>query len=88
MTVVVGSKSYQYRSDPWRNIMHIAPLHSLVLRAAGFSKILSTGTSPMYHITATIVVGSKSYQSGSDPLYRNILHITPQDSFLLRTKRI
>ena len=68
--------------------MHTTPLHSLVLRAAGFSKILSTGTSPMYHVTATVVVGSKSYQSGSDPLCRNILHITPQDSFLLRTKRI
>ena len=66
-TVVVGSKSYQWGSDHWRNVLHTTPLHSLGLRAARFSKILSTETSPMSHVTATVVVGSRSYQWGSDP---------------------
>ena len=57
-TVVVRSKSYQWGSDPWRNVLHTTPLHSFWLGAAGFSKILSTETSPISHVTATAVIGS------------------------------
>ena len=63
-----GSKSYQWGSDPlYRKILHITPQYSIWLRTERIKKIQSTETSPMSHVTATVVVGSKSFQWGSDP---------------------
>ena len=53
-TVFVGSKSYEWGSDPYKNKWHRTPLHSLWLRAAGISMILSTETSSMSHVTVSV----------------------------------
>ena len=39
----------------------------LFLKVVSNIKILSTETSPMSHVTATVVGGSHSYVTGSDP---------------------
>ena len=39
----------------------------LIFKVVSNIKILSTETSPMSHVTATVVGGSHSYVTGSDP---------------------
>ena len=54
-----GSCSYLTGSDPKTEKKHILNPKKL--------KILSTETSPMSYVTATVIGGSESYLAGSDP---------------------